>query len=223
MADACPTCGSPYGVRRRCYICKPAKAKTGLTVACAICGKPFYAPAWKLKDVARNQGVYCSPKCQHLGVSATLSRQKQPGVIRHSSGYLLEWAPDHPRASRGRVLQHVLVVERLLGRYLNDDEHVHHRDHVKTNNDPSNLVVLSPTEHAKLHAAEKLASVESTRMSVICAECGKPFPAKRSKVIGPNRRNRAKFCSMDCRRKAWPREMAAKKAAKRSILESATD
>lgn len=216
MADACPTCGSPYGVRRRCYVCKPAKAKTGVTVACAVCGLPFYAPAWKLADVARNSGVYCSNECKHVGVSEALSRQKHAGTIPHSSGYRLAWAPDHPRASRGRVLEHILVAEKELGRYLTDDEHVHHKDHVKTNNDPSNLIVLSATDHAHLHASERRLTVQSTRVAVACAECGKSFQVKRSKVEGPNKRNRAKFCSMDCRRKSWPREMAAKKAAKRA-------
>lgn len=32
--------------------------------------------------------------------------------------------------------------------------HVHHKDHDPANNDPDNLVLLTPAEHAAIHAAE---------------------------------------------------------------------
>lgn len=74
---------------------------------------------------------------------------------RHSDGYIFLTAPDHPRAQRGYVAEHVLVAERVLGRFLLETEVVHHRDFTRDNNDPSNLQVLTRAEHVEVHAREK--------------------------------------------------------------------
>ncbi len=48
--------------------------------------------------------------------------------------------------------EHRVVAEQLLGRALLPGEVVHHKDHNKRNNDPSNLEVLdSQSEHCRLH------------------------------------------------------------------------
>lgn len=64
----------------------------------------------------------------------------------------MEYSPDHPRASSaGRVFQHRLVMECVLGRLLEPGEQVHHKDHNRTNNDPSNLELVDPSAHATHH------------------------------------------------------------------------
>lgn len=50
-----------------------------------------------------------------------------------------------------RQHEHRYVMEKHLGRKLTPDEDVHHVDFDKTNNDISNLRVLSHTEHTELH------------------------------------------------------------------------
>jgi hypothetical protein len=46
---------------------------------------------------------------------------------------------------------HRMVMEQVLGRKLNPDEDVHHKDKNKFNNDPSNLEVILKSEHTKFH------------------------------------------------------------------------
>lgn len=62
----CADCGTPYGKRRRCYKCNGGGSpKAGETRKCKTCSESFYAPRWKLNDVERNQGLYCSRECKH--------------------------------------------------------------------------------------------------------------------------------------------------------------
>ena len=62
----------------------------------------------------------------------------------------------HPLADpNGYAYEHVLVAVAALGRRLRDDEHVHHRNEVKTDNRWENLRLLTPSEHARLHGVER--------------------------------------------------------------------
>jgi hypothetical protein len=47
--------------------------------------------------------------------------------------------------------EHRLVMERFLGRKLSPDEHVHHIDGDTLNNSPSNLQLVSRSEHMRIH------------------------------------------------------------------------
>lgn len=47
---------------------------------------------------------------------------------------------------------HRVEMERILGRKLGPDEVVHHIDGDKRNNSPSNLKVMTRSEHSRYHA-----------------------------------------------------------------------
>lgn len=59
-----------------------------------------------------------------------------------SGGYVRRYTPGHPRADRsGRVLEHILVAEKALGKMLPPGTEVHHVNGDKSDNRNSNLVV----------------------------------------------------------------------------------
>lgn len=78
------------------------------------------------------------------------------GITHHVSGYRLVKSPDHPRAhkNRGYVYEHILIAEKSIGRPLLKGEIVHHINHVKNDNRPENLCVMSGREHQKHHWKE---------------------------------------------------------------------
>jgi len=60
--------------------------------------------------------------------------------------------PDHPFASKaGYVLEHRLVMEKKLGRYLRPNEIVHHINGDGLDNHPENLIVMSQRKHIRNH------------------------------------------------------------------------
>ena len=75
------------------------------------------------------------------------------GRYTSSKGYVRVYAPDHPFAvARSYVLEHRLVLEKRLGRYLLPSEVGHHKDGVKDNNEDGNLhLCKTNSEHRKLH------------------------------------------------------------------------
>lgn len=71
-----------------------------------------------------------------------------------SGKYDRVYMPSHPNAQdNGTIGVHILVAEKLLGRYLTNGEVVHHIDFNKRNNDPNNIMVFdSQKSHATYHA-----------------------------------------------------------------------
>jgi hypothetical protein len=65
--------------------------------------------------------------------------------------YRLVRSPDHPYAVNDYVFEHRLVVEKELGRLLKPDEIIHHIDGNTLNNNLSNLLLLTKSEHTTLH------------------------------------------------------------------------
>lgn len=75
------------------------------------------------------------------------------GTCLHALGYIWIYAPKHPFANNHKyVLEHRLVMEKILGRYLQPNEIVHHINERKDDNRPENLMVFSSIrDHTKYH------------------------------------------------------------------------
>lgn len=71
-------------------------------------------------------------------------------------GYILEYCPTHPRTqSNGYMPQHRLLMEVHLGRFLGDDEVVHHKNGDRQDNRIENLEVMSRRAHAGMHGKSR--------------------------------------------------------------------
>lgn len=74
----------------------------------------------------------------------------------HTGGYVLAYAPCHPRAHKdGYVMLHTVIMERALGRYLDNNEVVHHINHNRSDNEVGNLMIMDKREHARHHMMER--------------------------------------------------------------------
>ena len=74
----------------------------------------------------------------------------------HNGGYVLVYVPKHPNAhSDGYAMFHTVVMERKIGRYLSENEVVHHINHDKTDNRIENLMLMDKREHLSMHMKER--------------------------------------------------------------------
>lgn len=83
--------------------------------------------------------------------------------------------PGHPRAnSLGYVMEHILVMEKALGRPILPTEAIHHFDGIRHHNDPGNLMLFAKNAihtryHASLRAFEACGHYD-WRPCVICGQ-----------------------------------------------------
>ena len=102
-------------------------------------------------------------------------------------GYVMIYAPSHPRVAHQRlrcrkfVFEHILVVEQSLGHYLPIGAVVHHLNEIKADNLRSNLLPLqNDKDHADLHYRLRVLRAGGNPFTErICCECkaAKPLDA----------------------------------------------
>lgn len=92
------------------------------------------------------------------------------GRTYHTSGYVLIYCPEHPRAkcNNGHVFEHILVMEKHLGRYLLEGEIIHHKNEIRDDNRIENLEMTNRIEHIKHHHTDKHIDTSDRQ----CHNCG---------------------------------------------------
>lgn len=79
------------------------------------------------------------------------------GHPRMSNGYVIVIMPEHPRANKGCVPQHVLVAEKAIGRFLPSKHPVHHHNRNRADNANTNLVICeNHAYHLLLHKRARI-------------------------------------------------------------------
>ena len=79
---------------------------------------------------------------------------KWKGGRKKHSGYIAILMPDYPSCDcSGYVLEHRLIVEQQIGRYLSTEEQCHHINGIKDDNRPENLMAfVNASAHTRFHA-----------------------------------------------------------------------
>lgn len=121
---------------------------------------PCHTEATRMKISAANKGKRMSDSAKAKLSEAKRSRfnglNGYGHTKRHNRGYELVYAPCHPHAHKdGYVLKHTVIMERQIGRYLHDDEVVHHINHIRDDNRIENLALMNKHEHRTMHMRER--------------------------------------------------------------------
>lgn len=154
-----------------------------MTRLCVCCGNAFRVE--KAEAIKSGRGRFCSRACK---------QEAQRGVERKRVGSISYTRTDGYVVVKSGInqeqLQHRYVMEQALSRKLGSNEQVHHINGVKSDNRLENLRLMTNSDHQKLH--EHLVR-PSTRVTLDCRCCGKPYTTKASRA------ETSHFCSNACK------------------------
>ena len=88
---------------------------------------------------------------------AAIARARVRWGEENASGFSIKPSGyrEHTRGEHKGRGEHVTIMERRLGRRLRPDEHVHHIDGDRLNNDENNLALVTRSGHMRLHRREE--------------------------------------------------------------------
>lgn len=119
-----------------------------------------YLATEKQREAWRKIGQKRKGKKMSEVAKEKISKAHKQGGIGHKKkrgdGYIAIYFPDHPKANKeGYIMEHVLVMEALIGRHLRDNECVHHIDENRQNNKKENLKLMTISEHMSYHSRKR--------------------------------------------------------------------
>lgn len=133
--------------------------------------------------------IFAKNRKRHIG---TEHWNWKGGRIVNSQGYILIHQPLHPNAdARGYIREHIIVIEKSLGHFLDRGLQVHHKNLKRDDNHLDNLQVVTPEEHREIHSELIRAAYPRKQ----CIVCNKTFVVDRSRRKG---KHEPKCCSAHC-------------------------
>lgn len=134
------------GIETRKHLTESQKEK----ISIAKTGKPSVRKGTHLSEKTKEK-LRIAKKGHFLKKSEFGGHKKQ-----RADGYISVYCPDNPRATKdGYMMEHILVMEKHIGRHLKDDEIVHHKNHIRNDNRIENLQLMTFKEHAGIHMKER--------------------------------------------------------------------
>ena len=127
--------------------------------ACVDCGKERW--------VVLTHGQPKSQRCHSCNIKGERHQQWKGGRHKTTDGYIEVWLSPNdffsPTANKdGYIKEHRLMMARHLGRNLHQWEIVHHKNHIKDDNQIKNLQLVSADKHNKITLMEaRIAKLES--------------------------------------------------------------
>lgn len=156
--------GSVYCSKKCQFDYKNKNRKPEGNCICLECGKNYRTnPAYIRRSPGKNR--YCSRECMWN------FRKRDRISSSISSGYVVI------KGSRNTRRLHRFLMEQKIGRKLNRNEHVHHINGNKLDNRIENLMLLSASDHHKLHGRKR------TGIWCNCKYCGKKIYRPRSYIL----------------------------------------
>jgi len=148
--------------RKRNLLGRYIKDTVTIYKKCIICKNEI-----KTYQCLKNRKKYCSWKCRNKGLIPHMLRhrksppfgEKHPnwnnGIYHNKHGYIMLLSKKHPSGQK-YVMEHRLVMEKHLGRYLKQKEVVHHINNNPSDNRIENLKVFAnDNNHKKFHAQNR--------------------------------------------------------------------
>lgn len=132
--------------------CASAASRDRVVRTCANCSREF--------ETVDKRQRFCSVTCAQVGKARTSGRRAynwKGGRIVHATGYIKLLAHGHPRVAgkaRPYVFEHILVMEKMLGRYLLPHERVHHKNGRRDDNREENLELWRTKDPAGVRAGD---------------------------------------------------------------------
>ena len=130
----CLTCGKEFKVR-------PSRVKMGFGKFCSIrCKRPSKKTIEKM--IKSKKGKYLGKESCHWN----------GGKMKDKDGYILIHKPNHPfKTKNNYVLEHRLVIESQIGRYLTPEQTTHHRGKIDDNRLRMLMLFSSKSAHVRFH------------------------------------------------------------------------
>lgn len=197
LQKICAHCAGTFDTRRDAakYCSRACSARAvGPTLravdntTCTQCGKGFHIKESQKRRYARTHGYFCSVACHSIArksINLGSGNPNYKGRNYDSDGYRLH-VPSSPHVlGFKRMKLHTAVALEALGvPEIPKGLHVHHRDCNVENNAPTNLAVLSISDHKWLHKQFGSATLWAfmqgkVKLAALCSWSDDPARAKR--------------------------------------------